>query len=199
MGPLSDATGTYAIALGYDTTASNTNSLALGNTSTASGANAVVIGQNAASDKTGKYAYASGFFDTNGDAQTGIFVLRGQTSDATLKVLTTNNGAASSTNQVILSNRSAMAFDGIVVARQQQSTGTQSAAWKIEGLVRRESSASVTSLVASTVTAISNVPAWTLALAVDTTNGGVAIRATGAAATNIRWVATVRTSEVTYA
>jgi hypothetical protein len=45
---------------------------------------------------------------------------------------------------------------------------------------------------------IDNTPGWTLALSADTTNGGLAITATGAASTNIRFVATIHTSEVTY-
>jgi hypothetical protein len=53
-------------------------------------------------------------------------------------------------------------------------------------------------LVASAINTISNVPGWTLALTADTTNGALAITTTGAA-TNIRWVATIQTSEVTYA
>jgi hypothetical protein len=69
----------------------------------------------------------------------------------------------------------------------------------VEGLIRREANAASTVLVASTVTAIDNTPGWTLALSGNTTNGGLAITATGAAATNIRWVATIQTSEVTYA
>jgi hypothetical protein len=110
-----------------------------------------------------------------------------------------NSSAPGATNQVILPNNSAYAFTGTVVARQQAAGGTASAAWKIEGLIRREGSAGTTTLVASTVTAIDNTPSWALALSADTTNGGLKIEATGAAATNIRWVATVQTSEVTYA
>ena len=46
--------------------------------------------------------------------------------------------------------------------------------------------------------ATSGASAWAVALSADTTNGGLKIEVTGAA-TNIRWVATVNTSEVTYA
>ena len=46
---------------------------------------------------------------------------------------------------------------------------------------------------------VDNTPAWGMALTADTTNGGLAVTVTGAASTNIRWVATVNTSEVTYA
>ena len=49
-----------------------------------------------------------------------------------------------------------------------------------------------------TIVPISNLPLWTLALSADTTNGALAITATGAASTNIRWVAYVQTSEVIY-
>jgi hypothetical protein len=57
---------------------------------------------------------------------------------------------------------------------------------------------STTVLVNSATTVLDNTPAWGMALSADTTNGGLKIEVTGAAATNIRWVATIHTSEVTY-
>jgi hypothetical protein len=48
------------------------------------------------------------------------------------------NAVAIGTNQIILPNNSAYAFHGTIVARQQASAGTACAAWKIEGLIRRE-------------------------------------------------------------
>jgi hypothetical protein len=101
-------------------------------------------------------------------------------------------------NQIILPNNSAYAFHGTIVARQQASAGTACAAWKVEGLIRREGSAGTTVLVNSATTVLDNTPAWGMALSADTTNGGLKIEVTGAAATNIRWVATIHTSEVTY-
>ena len=106
--------------------------------------------------------------------------------------------SASTLNQVILPNNSAYAFHGTIVARQQASQGTACAAWKIEGLIRREANAGTTVLVDSTTTVIDNTPSWGMALTADTTNGGLKITVTGASSTNIRWVATVNTSEVTY-
>jgi hypothetical protein len=166
---------------------------------TASQAYAVAIGQACNANLIGKLAYSGGTFGSLGSPQKGTLILLRASTDATSVVLTSNNGAAGATNQVVLPNNSAQAFSGMVVARRQASGGTESAAWKIEGLIRREGTAASTTLVASTVTAISNVPGWTLALSADTTNGGLAVTATGAAATNIRWVATVETSEVIYA
>lgn len=199
IGSLSKATGADAVSIGDTNTASAQSAVVIGGVSTASQSYAIALGYQANSAIIGKYTYASGQFAVLGDAQNGVFVLRRATTDATAAVLTTDNTAPGANDQVILPNNSAYAFTGTVVARQQATGGTQSAAWKIEGLIRREGTAASTTLVASTVTAISNVPGWALALSADTTNGGLAVTATGAAATNIRWVATVQTSEVTYA
>ena len=179
-GPLYDA-----VALGTRTTASSLYSFALGYWST--------------SLTRGKYAYASGRFNSAGDAQTGMYVLRSDTTDATAEALTTENATASTANQVNLPNNSAYAFHGTIVARESATDGTDCAAWKVEGLIRREGSAGTTTLVNSATTVLDNTPSWGMALSADTTNGGLAITVTGAASTNIRWVATIHTSEVTYA
>lgn len=204
IGAFTNATATGSKAFGYSSTAEGSYSLALSadngnNGCFATAASSVAVGNGVLSSINGKYAYSAGAFADVGDAQIGVFVLRRATTNATSTVLTTDNTAPGTNDQIILLNNTAYAFSGVVVARQQAAGGTQSAAWNIEGLIRREGTAASTTLVASTVTAISNVPGWTLALSADTTNGGLAITATGAAATNIRWVATVQTSEVTYA
>lgn len=220
IGSLAKATGEYNAALGgYQSFATGTyHSLAIGSNTESTGfastainggnigadakANwATAMGGGALSNIIGKFSYASsGVFGVGvtGDAQTGTFVLRSDTTDATAEALTTNNSTAGTTNQIVLPNNSAYAFHGTIVARQQASAGTASAAWRIEGLLRREGSAGTTVLVNSATTVIDNTPSWGLALSADTTNGGLAITVTGAAATNIRWVATIHTSEVTY-
>jgi hypothetical protein len=221
IGALAKATGPYSVALGYQAQATNShahasgyNSLASGAGSfahahitslasaTASGTGAVAFGSGSLADKQGKFAFASDSYwsnSTSGTAQYGLMVLRRFTSDGTPGPLVSgSNNTASTINQIILSNNSAYAFHGTIVARQQASTGTACAAWKIEGLIRREGSAGTTVLVNSATTVLDNTPAWGMTLSADTTNGGLAITVTGAAATNIRWVATINTSEVTY-
>jgi hypothetical protein len=199
IGYQADAQAIGSVVIGRQGVASGTYSVCIGYNNRASLADGFAFGRSSISAQVGKYAYASNFFANVGDAQTGTFVLRRETTNATATVLTTDGTVPSANNQVILPNSSAYAFSGIIVARRQAAGGTESAAWKIEGLIRREGTAASTTLVASTVTAISNAPGWTLALSADTTNGGLAVTATGAAATNIRWVATIQTSEVTYA
>ena len=204
IGYTAAATGPGAVAIGNQysleqTSSTGTSSIAIGDGCKATQRFAVAVGAGSSSGIIGKFAHAGGRFAASGDAQTGTFVLRRATTDATATVLTTDNTAPGTDDQVILPNNSAYAFTGIVVARQQAAGGTASAAWKVEGLIRREGTAASTTLVASTVTAISNAPGWTLALSVDTTNGGLGVTFTGAAATNIRTVATIQTSEVTFA
>lgn len=196
----SQSRSSYSVAIGWIATASSTSfkALALGSEAQATRTYSTAIGPSI-SNIRGKYTYTGVYFASYGDVQTGQSILCCATTDATATVLTTNNSTASTDNQVILPNNSAYAFTGTVVARRQASGGTASAAWKIEGLIRREGAANTTTLVASTVTAIDNTPGWTIALSADTTNGGLKVEATGAASTNIRWVATVQTSEVTYA
>jgi hypothetical protein len=214
IGKTSKATGTYAVAIGSSATASGgdgavalgssvtssgNGSFSAGHISTASGNYSQALGYGASTVNIyGKLAKSSGYFSNYADRQYGLLVLASQTTDATAEALTSNNSTASTTNQIILPNNSAYAFSGTIVARQQASTGTASAAWKIEGLIRREGSAGTTVLVNSATTVLDNTPAWGMALSADTSNGGLAITVTGAAATNIRWVATINTSEVTY-
>ena len=214
IGDRAKATATHATAIGTSVTASQADgAVAMGSSSTASGLGAFATGYlNIASGHYsqaigygastaniyGKFAKSSGYFSNYADMQTGILVLVAATTDDTPKALTANKAAAGTTNQVILPNNCAYAFHGTIVARQQASAGTACAAWKIEGLIRREGSAGTTVLVNSATTVLDNTPAWGMTLSADTTNGGLAITVTGAAATNIRWVATINTSEVTY-
>jgi len=200
MGRLNNVSGPNgAVGLGQSNTVSAEGAFAAGSTNIASGVYSQALGNGANTQGIwGKLAKASGFFSNYADAQTGIFVLRSDTTDATPEALTTNNSTAGVNDQVILPNNSAYAFHGTIVARQQASQGTACAAWKVEGLIRREGSAGTTVLVNSATTVLDNTPAWGMALSADTTNGGLKIEVTGAAATNIRWVATINTSEVTY-
>ena len=196
--------GNNAISIGQDgwaggqTYAQGQGSIAIGQNCLATQTASVVVGMHAYSNIIGKYVYSNGTWG-QGTAQTGTFTLLHSTTDATPIVLTTNKSTASSNNQIILPNNSAYAFHGTIVARQQASGGTACAAWKIEGLIRREGTAGTTTLVNSATTVLDNTPSWGMALSADTTNGGLAITVTGAASTNIRWVATIHTSEVTYA
>jgi len=199
IGPQAKATGQRSFAATYGVS-NNQYSIAFG-PCVADQARTFSSGFDAGAYEEGKFARSSGSFNSSsyGQAQYGLLVLRSDTTNATAEALTSNNSAASTTNQIILQNNSAFAFHGTIVARQKAGDGTASAAWKVEGLIRREGSAGTTVLVNSATTVLDNTPSWGMALSADTTNGGLKIEVTGAASTNIRWVATIHTSEVIYA
>ena len=210
------ARATGAIAMGDRNQATNGNSTCVGGQLSTAGGGAslvsgagcstgtnsfgsVAVGNGATNTVAGKFSFAGTYYSsTFGTSQMGMICLSNTTPGAAATVLTSNGGAASTINQLILPDNTAHAFSGIVVARQKSTGGTQSAAWSVSGLIRREAGAGTTTLVASTVTVISNVPGWTLALSADTVNGGLSVTATGAAATDIRWHVKLDSSEVTY-
>ena len=137
---------------------------------------------------------------TLGSQQGGLLVLARQTTDATATVLTSDANAATTTNQVILPNNSAYYIKGFVVAGV---TGAgNSKGWEVSCLIKRGANAASTSIVgAATVTAVymdAGASTWLITLTADTTNGGLAVTVTGQAATTIRWVAKLETTEMTY-
>lgn len=147
----------------------------------------------------GMGAGASANIATQGDSQWGKYVLNGKTTSATAKVLTTSNAAASTINQVILPDNASYAFSARLTARN--TTNGDTASYKFEGTIRRGSGAASTALVAAvTVTTVNNdsgAASWAVAVAADTTNGGLGVTVTGVAATNIVWVCVIDTVEAT--
>jgi hypothetical protein len=159
----------------------------------------VAIGTEAESTTIGKLVYASGKFSTRGDAQSGTYVLRSDTTNATAEALTTNNSTAGATNQIILQNESAMTFTGTVVVREDATNGDDYAGWEIKGVIMRQGTVTDTTLGVGIVNSLyhtAGLASASVALSADTTNGGLKIEVTGIAATNLNWVATVHTSEV---
>jgi hypothetical protein len=132
--------------------------------------------------------------------QASLLVLGAQTTDATATVLKSDANAASSTNQVILPNNSAYYFRGEIVSGVTGGGNTKG--WYIEGVIKRGANAASTALV-GTPTVMSSyadvgAATWSIAVTADTTNGGLAVTFTGQAATTIRTVAQIRTTEMAY-
>ena len=186
------------VAVGFNAQATGQACNAFGNNTKATTMSSTALGSYSNGNSTGKIALSSQRFSTEGDSQTGITVMRRPTTDATPAYLTTRYQWNDATGQVILPNNSAYFFSGTIIAREQASSGTDVGAWEIKGAIRREANAASTVLIKSTIDDFNVPTGWVVALTADTTNGGLAITVTGAAATNIRWVATVNTSEVTY-
>jgi hypothetical protein len=142
----------------------------------------------------------AGNSNITGGAQGAILVLGRQTTDATATVLTSDTVAAGGSNQVILPNNSAYYFRGEIIAGVTGAGDTKG--WYIEGVIKRGAGVGTTAIVGTaTVTSLyADVGAstWAVTALADTTNGGLKITVTGQASTTIRWVAQIRTTEMTY-
>ena len=136
----------------------------------------------------------------SGVSQSAVLVLGRQTTDATATVLCSNGAAASTTNQVVLPNNSAYFFTGSVIAGVTGAGDTKG--WSIEGVIKRGAGVGTTAIVGTaTVTSLyadAGAATWALTATADTTNGALKITVTGQAATTIRWVAKIETTEMTY-
>jgi hypothetical protein len=135
-----------------------------------------------------------------GHSQSALLVLGVQTTDATATALRSDSSAASGTNQVILPNNSAYFFTGEVVSGK--TAGGDTKGWTIEGVIKRGANAASTALVGTpTVTstyADAGASTWVIAVTADTTNGGIRVTFTGQAATTIRTVCSIRSTEMTF-
>jgi hypothetical protein len=177
-------------------TAAGTNAVAIGSGSSASAANAVAIGDGTNSRIVGGKVQANGKFATAGDAQSGLYVLRNITSNATATDLFIDGTAA--TQRLTLVDNQTMFFKIDVVGRRTDATGGN-AGYTLTGVIKRDSGVGSTALVGSvskTIVSETNV-AWDVNVTADASNGAIKVTVVGEAAKTVRWVATVFTTEVT--
>lgn len=211
--------GSYGIAIGQTSYTSADGGVAIGNFCTASGSNAIAIGAcNGGGNTTasGANSFATGFtgtasiygqdarsiykFATAGDSQISRLIAQNATTNAT----PTNLFLDGSSARITIPANTTWKVNAYIVARTATGTGTY-ASFERKLIVWRGVAAGTT--VATTAQTIgtdegSNAgspPAgWAVALTADTTNGALDIQVTGAAATNIRWVAHIMLTEVAY-
>ncbi len=186
------------ISGGITNTASGDYSTVSGANNTASANSSIAMGKRAVSNVIGQSSHASGRFANDGDAQSSHYVLRGYASSGSSVVLTTDGGAASTDNQIILTSQQCISFHGTIIAKREGSAN--SAAWEVKGMVYRTTTPPNTSVLGISVTTIANSPVWSdPTITADTTNGGISITFTDTSAYNQRVVAEITTAEVTYA
>lgn len=141
-------------------------------------------------------------------------VLSALTRQYLLRAITTNNtptemfldGTVSDVNptnsrKLVLSNNSAWKWEVHIIAHRTDTTG-ENAAFQYAGSISRDANAASTALVGTVQTIMTPQAVGltvTVAITADTTNGSLKIAVTGEAAKTIRWVAYVRSVEVTNA
>lgn len=152
----------------------------------------------------GKYAYASGQFSSVGDAQRASLTLRAATTGSTPSVLTSDGAAPATANQLILQNNQAMTVRGQVSCRRSSAQAPQAAGWEFTVVVTRAATASTVELIVpAAITSIANnidgLAVFPFTVTADTANGCLAVTVIGPAATDLRWLCTVTSTEVIYA
>ena len=203
-GSANTASANSACAGGQTCTASGTGSFAFGLQSQATALQAVALGNRAVANRIGMQAHANGQIATTGDAQRGAVVMRRQTSDATPVPLSLDGAAptgstiTTSTHFILLNNQ-AVFCDIKVVARS--TSGTDHAAYMRRVLLKRDANAASTAIIGTVLSPTADIESagatsWDVAITADTTNGGMLITVTGAAATTINWVASVEFMEI---
>lgn len=145
----------------------------------------------------GAYARASGRRATIGDSQEGGYIFRQTTTNATPTRAFTDGTGAFSFNSPTLPDNSAYSFSISCVLRDT-ATGN-SGRLKVEGVIKRGAGAATIAIAGTNVSAayIGDAALNTAVMTVtaDTTNGCINVSFTGIAATNINWVAVMRTEE----
>jgi hypothetical protein len=201
------ASGSAAAVVGGgsgNATAANSVNIGGGN-NTANGGNSVVAGGTYGTTRSinGNLVFPANLNSisiTLGSCQSATLLLGRETTDATATRLTSNTSAASTTNQVILPNNSAYYVKGSIIATVTGGGNTKS--WDFIATIKRGANAAATSIVGAVTLNVQAADAgaatWIVAITADTTNGGLAVTVTGQAATTIRWVAKLESTEVTY-
>lgn len=190
-GTLNTASAQYAAVLGGQ------GNVADGGQSLASGRYATTRGISGARVHSAGAAWAGGS-QALGTAQTGTYVLRRQTTDATTSYLNADDsGTLTAARIVALPDNATYTFDVLVTARRTDAAN-ESAGYRLSGVIDRQSGAGTTALV-GTVTKVvlgEDTAAWDADIFVDTTNGGFTVQVTGEVGKTIRWVAAINTAEV---
>ncbi|HMJ90386.1 MAG TPA: hypothetical protein VK530_11245, partial [Candidatus Acidoferrum sp.] len=149
---------------------------------------AVLGGAQAYADKHGQQAHAGGAFGIAGDAQASSYILRYASTNASTNALFLDGSAT----RLTIASGSTWTFEILISARSN--TGN-SAGYKFTGVIENVAgNTAIVGLVTKTVIA-EDVGSWDTDVAADNGNDALAVTVNGDTST-VRWVASVRTSEV---
>lgn len=194
------STGGYIYCLGNGNTLAAANSYTVGVSNQSTGGAtfnySVSFGYFAQPPIGGTFSYSMGRFGGNGDSQYTVAILKVATTDATAtKLLNVND------NKLTIPQSKTWFAEIYVVARS--TGGTSNAGFVRRAMIKRDSSFA-TSLIGSVQTIGTDIGSnsgsppsgWAVTVTANDTDESLDIEVTGAAATSIRWVCTVKLVEV---
>lgn len=200
--------GSYCFAAGYGNNVSATAGAAVGSTHTASGSYCfaagltntasanytVATGNNSLAQRHGQRAHASGVFASTGDCQESMMILRGSTSNTTPTELFLDGSSA----KVTLPSSGYTLDCNIVITAKQASSANCASFWRRALIVRNGTTTALEGSVATIGTDIVSAGLAGAAVTITADDAGdyLKITVTGIAATNLKWMAIVRCSEL---
>jgi len=186
----------YAATVGggqYNTASDYNATVGGGSDNTASAYNATVPGGfRAAATHYGEMAYASGYFAANGDAQTSVYVLRRVSSGTTLTELFLDGSG----QRLTIASGRTVTFDILIVGRED-SNGESAGYWAY-GVIERVGADTAIVGWAQVLTLGEDDSSWSVTVDADDTNDALRIQVQSGTGDTVRWVATVRTAEVSW-
>lgn len=179
------ASGNNSITIGEDNISSGPDSIAIGVSNTASSLGSVALGNSAFASHPSQMAFAGGRFGIRGDAQASDYVYRGITVTQFPTEIFLDQVSA----RLTLSNNSAIAFEAMVVARRTDAVGGY-AAFRCEGLIKRDGTVASTSIVGIVN---KNIISRThnnldVSFTADIANGSLKVSVQGVVSQTYRWV-----------
>lgn len=133
-----------------------------------------------------------GYFSTTADSLSGQYILRATTTNATVTEMFLPTGG-----RLVLPDDATWKFQVEVVARRTD-INDESLALNFKGCVDRNTGAGTIALVGPVTqeTVAQDSPAWAVTVDADVINGSLRLRVQGELGKTIRWMAFVRTVEV---
>jgi hypothetical protein len=148
-------------------------------------------GLGALASNYGQQAYASGQFANPGDAQTGLYVCRGTTSAAATNELFLDGLS----ERIMMPTNSTWTFDILVTGRASDGT---SAGFQLVGTAKNNNGVTVFLTTPTKLLINHDNVNWDANMYAPATNGLLIVRVIGTAGISMRWVASMRTTEVTF-
>lgn len=174
----------------------NSVTIGSGSQTDANATNALAIGEQSLARLFGSMMYASGRFQSTGDAQAGQYILRTHTVNAapTEAFLDGTGGS----NRLVMPDDSTWKYT-ITVVGHRTDVADGHAGYKFEGVAYRMNGTGTIQMLGSPTKSVlaESHSAWDANVTTDAVNGSLKITMTGQAGKTIRWVAFVETVEVT--
>lgn len=137
-------------------------------------------------------------FASNGDALIRTHVLATATTDATETEMSTTGAAPGSGLRVLVPSGSTISCVLNICARKDDGTSKQMLRQFVIKNTGGTTALAGTPIALGTDTGDAGATTWSVAITADDTNDSIAVKVTGVAATNIRWLGRLETTEVNY-